>query len=384
MRPTIYLDNAASTPIAPSVFEAMVPYLVENFGNPSSIHAFGRRLRAALEQARKTIAERMGCSPGEIFFTSGGTEADNVPLRNGIAGLGVRRIITSPIEHHAVLHTAEYLRSRFPIDVVYLSVDEKGRIALDELEKTLSDGVPTLVSLMHVNNEVGVVYAPEEIGEICKRRGAWYHSDTVQSVGKYSFVLGKTPVDFIAASAHKFGGPKGIGFLYVRGGVNLPPLLTGGGQERNMRAGTENVAGAVGMARALEIAYQDRSAKNEYLSSLKQYFSEKLKLIVPSLEINGEIANDFAPHILNVAFPGEDTESLLLLRLDMEGVAASGGSACASGAVLPSHVLTAMGASVTRAANSVRFSFGPQNTFVELDAALAVIQNVFEKETRLV
>lgn len=375
--PTVYLDYAASTPLENIAFEAMRPYLCEFHGNPSSIHGPGRKLRTAVENARKSIADLLGCSPGEIIFTSGGTEANNMVLQKATCANHIQRIITSPLEHHAVLHTAENIAKQQNITLTLLKPDNVGRISLQELESLLADGVPTLVSLMHVNNEIGVINPMVEIGTICRQHGALFHSDTVQSIGHFPLNLANTPVDFIIGAAHKFGGPKGIGFLYVRGGLTIDSLVCGGGQERNRRAGTENVAGIVGMATALTYAQTQHNTNNSQLKNLKNYFWDALQNTFPNIMVNGVVdAQDFAPHILNVSFPGEDIESIILFRLDMEGIAASGGSACTSGSVNHSHVLHALGYSPARCANAVRFSLSHHTTQSEIDRTVQILKKI--------
>jgi cysteine desulfurase len=379
----VYFDNAASTPLSSQALEAMLPFLQEQYGNPSSIHRFGRKLRVAIEQARKTIAEIMGCAPAEITFTSGGTEADNLALCSLVYGSpAVRHIITSPIEHHAVLHTVRILAQRHNLKVTMLEISPRGDWSLAQLEDILKRNLdtpdnPAAVSLMHGNNEIGSMIDLQAVGELCAHYKCYFHSDTVQTVGHYPFNLSQTPVDFIAASAHKFYGPKGVGFLYHKNAKLVEPLICGGGQERNLRAGTENVAGIVGMAKALEITVAEQEQAKAHLEKLKNYFIEKLRALFPGILFNGnpEAENSLAS-TLNVAFPINDPESMLTFTLDIEKIACSGGSACASGAVNSSHVLKAMGCSPERMANSIRFSFGKQNTFAEVDYVLQVLAKV--------
>lgn len=371
----IYLDNAASTPLLPEVREAMLPYLTEHFGNPSSIHQHGRTLRSAIEAARNTLAQGIGCSPAEIIFTSGGTEADNMALKGAVMGLGVKHIITSPLEHHAVGHCVDQLAQYHGIRHSYLRPDTDGNLSLADLEKLLAASrewnEPTLVSLMHGNNEIGTLNDIQAIGELCHHYGAYFHSDTVQTVGHLPLNTQELKVDFLAASAHKLHGPCGIGFLYVRGSAAVPSLICGGAQERGQRAGTENVAAIVGFQTAFQLAITHLEANLAHLRDLKAYAIQRLSAAITGIAFNGVTDLDNSlPTVLNVAFPSEDTESLLLFNLDLQGISASGGSACTSGASNPSHVLTALGHSPARIANSVRLSFGTQNTRTDIDALL--------------
>jgi cysteine desulfurase len=373
----IYFDNAASTPLDPRVLEAMMPYLSEHFGNPSSVHGYGRKLKAAIEEARATVAHLLNCSTSEIVFTSGGTEADNQVLRQAVIGHGIRRVISTAIEHHAVCHTLEEIHRRDGVEHSLLAVDATGNIDLGELEALLKQPTPTLVSLMHANNELGTLNPVAEIAALCSAHGALFHSDTTQTVGHLPIDLQAWPVHFIVASAHKFYGPKGVGFLFRREGTQLPSLLAGGGQERNQRAGTENVAFIVGLAKALELCVAEQAAHLAHLRGLKDYAMQRMLTELVGVSFNGETgAETSVPWVLNVAFPGEDTESLVLFNLDIMGIAASGGSACTSGSVNPSHVLSALGHSTTRIANSIRFSFGVQNTREEIDRLVSVLKQV--------
>jgi cysteine desulfurase len=373
---SIYLDNAASTPLDPTVFESMIPYLRDVQGNPSSVHAHGRKLRAAIEAARKEIAGLIGAAPAEIFFTSGGTEADNMAIKGAVHGLGVRHIITSRIEHHAVTHPVEALEASGH-KVTWLPVDATGHPDLVALDAALRAEPHALVSLMHANNELGTLLRIEEVAAICKQHGALFHSDTVQTMAHVHYDVSRMPIHFLSASAHKFYGPKGIGFCYVRSGTKIPALIEGGSQERNMRAGTENVACIVGMATALRRCYEAHDAYHAHLSALRARMEAGLRAMMPGLTLNGPQSPDQSiPTVLNVAFPGTETESMLLFNLDIQGISASGGSACTSGSVKGSHVLAGIGCDAARSANSVRFSFGVQNTVEEIDAALARIGNL--------
>jgi len=364
----VYFDNAASTPMDAEVFEKMLPFLKEQHGNPSSVHYHGRNLRNAVEQARKQIATELNCSVSEIIFTSGGTEADNYAIKSSVEGLGIEHIISSPIEHHAVTHTVELVSHKHNIPVSWLKPNEKGQFSLEELEDLLKKNPKSLVSLMHANNEIGTIADIEAVGKLCRQYGAIFHSDTVQTVGTLPIDLQQIPVDFITGAAHKFYGPKGIGFLFRREGLNVPSLICGGTQERNQRAGTENVAGIVGMAAALEKCIKIRNEKITHLQNLKDSFISRVQNLVPGTTINGiSEKGGSLPSVANIAFPGKDLESMLLMNLDIHQISASGGSACTSGANSVSHVLSGIGCAPVRCANSVRFSFGMQNTMEEVD-----------------
>jgi cysteine desulfurase len=371
----IYLDNAASTPMDPEVFQQMVDVLSSFHGNPSSVHFHGRQLRALVEKARKEIAELIGASPSEVFFTSGGTEADNLAIKGAVETQGIGQVITTRIEHHAVTHTVEELEAK-GIQVVWLPVDSQGFPDLAVLESALQSGPKALVSLMHANNELGTMIDLNRVGEICAKYGACLHSDTVQTMAHVHYKLSDMPVHFVTASAHKFYGPTGIGFLYIKSGVRIPPQICGGSQERNMRAGTENVAGIVAMATALRKCYGNFEQKTARLWALKTRMRHALETMIPGVQFNGAIEpGESIPTVLNVAFPcaEEADESMILFNLDISGISASGGSACTSGSVKGSHVLAGIGCSPARAANSVRFSFGIQNTEAEIDEAIAKI-----------
>lgn len=373
----IYLDNAATTPIAPEVTEAMLPYLKEEFGNPSSIHQLGNRTRVAIEQARKKVAELLNAHPSEIFFTSGGTEADNTAIVQSVLDLGVKEIISTPIEHHAVEHTIQALEKRGWIKAKWLSVNQYGQIDLDELEYLLKNQTgKTLVSIMHANNEIGTLNPLKRIGELCKKYDAYFHSDTVQTVGHFKIDLQNTPVDFIAASAHKFHGPKGVGFIYINRNLKIKPFINGGAQERNMRGGTENVAGIVGLAKALELAYQHLDDDMAYISKLKNYMIEQLSKHIPDMQFNG-LTNEKALYtVLNCSFPPHPQGMMFLYKLDIAGICASAGSACSSGSNVGSHVLKAIGASSDR--HAVRFSFSKYNTKDEIDEVVKVMKEIYE------
>jgi len=375
----VYLDNAASTPLDPEVLSAMLPYLTEFQGNPSSVHAHGRQLRSAIETARKEIAALFGASPAEIIFTSGGTEADNLAIKSAIKAFHITHAISTRIEHHAVTHTLEALESAGEVKVSWLDVDSTGQINLDALENLLSQNPKSFVSLMHANNEIGTLLPISEVSLLCQKYSALFHSDTVQSMGHYFFDLKKYPIHFLTAAAHKFNGPKGVGFLYMREGTIIPPQISGGSQERNLRAGTENVAGIVGMAYALKKCFANLEEKTKHLSDLKEYFKNRLLESFPGISFNGEINPDKSlPTVLNVAFPSSGEDLMLLFHLDIANISASGGSACTSGSLHTSHVLAHIGCDPHRASNSVRFSFGIQNKKEELDYVIEQLKSVLK------
>lgn len=372
----IYLDNAASAPMDKEVLTAMLPYFCDTIGNPSSIHLHGRVLRTAIEQSRKTIASLLGAVPAEIFFTGGGTEADNAIIYGVVEKYQITHIVSTTIEHHAVTHTIEDLVKKGKVSATWLSVDSKGNIDLAELAAVLEKSPRTLVSLMHANNEIGTMIDLVAVGEVCKKYDALFHSDTVQTMGHFSFDLYNTNVHYITGAAHKFYGPKGTGFMYVKSGFTIPALIRGGSQERNMRAGTENVAGIVGMAYALEKCYKTLAEKTEKLWALKNYMREQLALHIPTVHFNGEISPEKSiPTVLNVAFDCGEEDAMLIFYLDIKGISASGGSACTSGSDIGSHVLAALGLPPTLGRNAVRFSFGVQNTQAEIDV---VVENLKE------
>lgn len=365
----IYFDNAATTAIDPVVIEEMIQVLQGSYGNPSSIHAHGREVRTLIERARKTIANLLHVSPAEIFFTSGGTEADNMAIRKGISDYGITHAISSPIEHHAVLHCLQHLEKEGKIKLTLLDVDEKGNVDLNQLEEVLKDSPKTFVSLMHANNEIGTLLDIERVSAICRQFDALFHCDTVQTMGHYAHDLSKIHIDFITCAAHKVHGPKGVGFLYINHNVTIEPLLYGGAQERNMRGGTENVYGIIGLAKALEIAYAQMDEHRAHIQGLKSYMKEQLDKHVPGCHYNGETDADKSLYtVLNVCFPENDLGDMLLFNLDIEGVSASGGSACSSGSSIGSHVLNAIRASTSR--SSIRFSFSKYNTKEEIDTVV--------------
>ncbi len=374
----VYLDNAATTPIAPEVVEAMIPVLKENFGNPSSSHSFGRKAKALLEVSRRSIAKHLNCQPSELIFTSGGTEADNMALNSCVNEMGVTHIITSRLEHHAIGHTAEAIERSKKARISFVKVDEKGKVDLADLERLLQTEDKTLVSLMHANNEIATLLPLDKVSQLCRKYGALFHSDTVQTMGHYPFDLKQLDIDFITCAAHKFHGPKGIGFLYVNSSRKAGSLIYGGAQERGYRGGTENVYGIVGLAKAMDLAYEDVEGHREHVQSLKSYMITELKSYFGDIEFHGDIDPDTSLYtVLNVCFPRTDKAGMLLFTLDLKGVAVSGGSACSSGAAKGSHVLEAINADMTRP--NARFSFSRYTMKEEIDFALEQVKSVFEK-----
>ena len=362
----VYLDNASTTALRPEVIQEMIKVMKEDFGNPSSTHSFGRNGKTILELSRKSIAKHLNCAAQEIIFTSGGTEADNWILRSAVEDLNVERIITSKIEHHAVLYTVLALQSDYNIQVDYVKINKDGSIDLTHLSNLLSEEKKTIVSLMHVNNETGTILDMERVGVICKQYNALFHSDTVQSVGKAEIDLQKIAVDFIVASAHKFHGPKGVGFAFVRKNSGLQPLLFGGEQEKGLRAGTEAVHQIAGMAKALALSYENLDVERTYISDLKEYLIKQLEIHFPDFRINGK-KDDFY-NIINIILPfSSDKTSMLLFSLDMKGIAVSRGSACQSGSIKPSHVLKEMLSETELKLPNLRISFSHYNTKEDID-----------------
>ncbi|MCK5814982.1 MAG: cysteine desulfurase [Flavobacteriaceae bacterium] len=373
----IYLDNAATSAIDVSVIDVITKSMQTNYGNPSSMHQFGRTAKSAVEKCRKTIAKLFNATASEIVFTSGGSEADNMILRNAVWNLNVKRIITSKIEHHAVLHTIDDLKNENDVEVYYVDVDKKGVIDLNHLELLLQQSdKKTLVSLMFVNNEIGTILDVKKVAQLCKGNNALFHSDAVQAFGHYKVDLQEYTIDFAVASAHKFHGPKGVGFAYFRKGFGVKPILTGGIQERGARAGTENVHGIVGMTKALELAYSNLELDSSYISELKFYFIEQLLKHISDVEFNGDPQNKALSNdtILNVRFPVES--AMLLFTLDLKGIAVSGGSACQSGSLGGSHVLNTILSKEEAQKTSIRFSFSKYNTKEEIDAVIEVLKSV--------
>ncbi|MBK8044999.1 MAG: cysteine desulfurase [Haliscomenobacter sp.] len=371
----IYFDNAATTPLDPEVMEIMVRAYQELHGNPSSIHEEGRRARAAIEQARKEIAVSLNSSIGEIFFTSGGTEANNMALKCAVRDLGVQRIISARTEHHCVLHSLDALRRDQGTETVFVRQTQDGRLELEHLESLLASGGPkTLVSLMHANNEVGTLANLQEIGTLCRRFGAYFHTDTVQTLGYYPINLKELPIDFLAGSAHKFHGPKGVGFIYINQQNALRPFLDGGSQERNMRGGTENIAGILGMAAALLKAYGEIDSRRAKIREVRDYLAQRLEEAIPDIEWNGDPFGQGHYKLLSVGFPPGPKTELLLLNLDIAGIAVSGGSACSSGADAGSHVMDALKKDSPR--KTIRFSFSHHNTLQEVDYLMEQLKKI--------
>jgi len=374
----VFLDNAATTPIDPQVFEAMLPILKDGFGNPSSTHSFGRKIKALIERARKNIAKHLNCSPGEIFFTSGGTEADNMAIQCAVKDLGVKHIITSAIEHHAVGHTVERLKADGLVTLSYVHLDENGHVDLEHLEQLLSVNPKSLVSLMHANNEIGNLLPLEQVSDICEQYGAIFHSDTVQTMAHYKFdlkVLDK--VHFLTCSAHKFHGPKGIGFLYVNNRVQINPIIHGGAQERNMRGGTENVYGIVGLSKAMDVAFEGLEEHQIHVSNLKEHMIMRLNNSIQGVQYNADSANSSRSlyTVLSVSLPPTEIASMLLFNMDIMGIACSGGSACTSGANTGSHVLAGIEAPMDRP--TIRFSFSRFTTKEEIDYAVDSLLSLY-------
>ncbi|MCZ2101391.1 MAG: cysteine desulfurase [Chitinophagales bacterium] len=371
----IYFDNASTTPMHPEVLSNMYDVLAQDFGNPSSIHWHGRKAKSLIEQSRKSVAKALNASIGEIFFTSCATEATNMILKMAVEDLGVRRIISSPTEHHCVLHTLDYLKSKNLCDIVYLQVDQEGHIQEEALINLLeNDDTKTLVSLMHGNNEIGTMHDITRIGQICHEHGALYHCDAVQTIGKYAIDVQKSNINFLTGSGHKFHGPKGIGFVFISNDNIISPYILGGAQERNMRAGTENIAGITGIAKALELATSDMDKNHQYVTSLRERFKSLLNQHIHDVRYNGDQNNSFMAHVLNVSFPPSLHADLLVMNLDIEGISTSSGSACSSGIEEDSHVLQAIGHPTERKA--IRFSFSPNNTLEEVAYTIEVLKRL--------
>ena len=372
----VYLDNAATTPIAKEVIKEIEPYLHTYFGNPSSTHSFGRKTKNAIEINRRKIANFINADTNEIVFTSGGTEADNMAMRCAVLDLGVKRIITSKIEHHAVGHTAECLKKSHHTEIIYLTTDEFGNPSIDELKEYLKKDVKTLVSLMHANNEIGTLLPIEEVSSIChEHQHVYFHSDTVQTMGHYKFDVKKLKIDFLVCSAHKFHGPKGIGFLYVNKNLHLNPIITGGSQERSHRGGTENLYGIIGLGKAMELAFTDLEDHQKHVQNLKTHLIEQLIKIDSRIKFNGELNIQKSLYtVLSVRFPKDICNSMLLFSLDIYGIATSGGSACSSGSTKGSHVLAELPDQDDY--QSVRFSFSRYNTKKEVEFTLDKISSI--------
>lgn len=373
----VYFDHSATTPTDPLVIEAMLPFLNEKFGNPSSIHSFGREAKVALEDARETVADFCHVSAAEIYFTSSGTESDNMAIK-GIAyelrNKG-KHIITSKIEHHAVLHTVEFLK-KDGFEITYIAPDQYGIIHPEAVAEALRKDT-ILISIMHANNEVGTINSIEKIGDIARTNGVLFHTDAVQTFGKISIDLSKLSVDLLTASGHKIYGPKGVGLLYARKGVRLVQLVHGGGHERNRRAGTENLPGIIGLAKAVELRKVRMKQENEYIGKLRDKFYTQVNEAIPRVFLNGHPQKRLASH-LNLSFQGVEGEALLL-SLDLKGVAASSGSACTSGSIDPSHVLSAMGIKPELAQSSIRFTLGKDNTEADVDYTAEILPEIVHR-----
>ena len=375
----VYLDNAATTPIAEEVIEEIKPYLHTYFGNPSSTHSFGRKTKNAIEINRKKIANFIRAENNEIIFTSGGTEADNMAIRCAVTDLNVQRIITSKIEHHAVGHTVESLKESHNIEIIYLETDKYGNPSIKQLKKLLQETTKTLVSLMHANNEIGTLLPIEEVASLCSNYNhVFFHSDTVQTMGHYYFDVKKLKIDFLVCSAHKFHGPKGIGFLYVNKNLHLNPIITGGSQERSHRGGTENLYGIIGLGKAMELAYSDLVEHQKQIGKIKYYLKEELLKIDSRIKFNGETDKEKSLYtVLSVRFPKDICNSMLLFSLDIHGIASSGGSACSSGSNKGSHVLAELPDQENY--QSVRFSFSRYNSIEEINYTLDKIRSIISK-----
>ncbi|MFZ1799360.1 MAG: cysteine desulfurase family protein [Chitinophagaceae bacterium] len=371
----IYFDNAATTSLDPAVLDSMMPYLTKHFGNPSSIYSYGRETRMAVEMARKQTAKILNTSPGSIFFTSGGTESINTILKAAVRDLGCTHIISSPIEHHATMHTLEFMAENWNANVEYVKLLPNGHLDLDDLENLLKNSKEkTLVALMHANNEIGNMLDLHEVGNLCKKYNALFFSDTVQTVGHFPFDLKNTPVDFITAAGHKFHGPKGVGMMYINENLKIKPLISGGAQERAMRAGTENIYGIVGFAAALDLATKNYEHDKAYISGIRDYMMEQLKKIFDHISFNGDPAGRSLYTVLNVNFPRTAKTEMILMNLDMQHICASGGSACSSGAEAGSHVIHALNPDPEKVA--VRFSFCKHNSREEVDAVINVLKDI--------
>ncbi len=372
-----YLDNAATTPLDKEVLDEMLPFMTEFFGNPSSTHQMGRKSKAAIEKSRRIIAKNLNCLPSEIFFLSGGTEADNLALISSVVDQKGKRIILSPIEHPAVLLTAEKLQKEKNVQLDYVKLLPEGKVDLSHLEELLQKPVKTLVSLMHGNNEIGTLLPLKKVSELCQKYEAIFHSDTVQTMAHYSFDLQKINVHFITGSAHKFHGPKGIGFLYVNKNHNVSPIIVGGGQERKLRGGTENLYGIVGLGKAFDLAFSHQKEHEKHIRKLKNYMVSQLKSKFKNLRFNGNSdSEDNLYTVLSVNFPEHPNASMLTFLLDMDNIACSAGSACSSGAVSASHVLTALENFDPNRA-TIRFSFSRKTTRAEIDRAVGVLEKIF-------
>ncbi len=372
----VYFDNAATTPISKKVLDKMIPYMEDGFGNPSSIHKRGREIKSVIEKSRSKVADILSCEPGEIFFTSGGTEADNMFIINTVLEKKIDTVITSKVEHHAVLHCCDYLNKTQNINIKYVSINDNGEVDLDDLEKITSNNNNSLVSLMHGNNEIGNINDLKTISKICEKNNVIFHSDTVQTVGHYAIDLNKINIQGIVGSAHKFHGPKGIGFLYLNNKHKISPFIHGGAQERNMRGGTENVYGIVGLSEALTLAYENIATHKEKIIALKSHMIESLKQKVKGVKFNGlssDLDNSLYT-VLNASIPNVDDQQMFLFNLDINNIAASAGSACSSGSDSGSHVLKEI--KTEEGFVNVRFSFSKYNSIEEVDYVINKIVEI--------
>ena len=371
----IYLDNAATTSLDQEVLLAMMPYLTTNFGNPSSIYSYGRESRMGIESARKSVAKILGAHPSEIFFTSGGTESSNTAITAAVRDLGCKHIISSVIEHHATTHTVEFLHNNNEAALSYVNILPNGHIDLTHLELLLQESKENcLVSLMHANNEIGNMIDLHAVGALCNKYGAIFHSDTVQTVGHFPFDLKNTPVHFITGSGHKFHGPKGIGLLYINQNIKIKPFINGGSQERNMRAGTENLYGIVGFAKALELATANFETEHNYILALKKYMIDCITATIPQSSFNGDTLGNSLYAVLSVNLPKTEKSEMILFNLDINHICASGGSACTSGADQGSHVIRAINNNANQV--TVRFSFSKHNTKEEIDTVVEKLKEL--------
>lgn len=371
----IYFDNASTTPLEPRVYDVMTAAMREQFGNPSSIHFHGRHARSLVEEARKKIANILKASIGEVFFSSTATEANNMIIKNCVDFLDVKRIISSPTEHHCILHSLDFVRDHRNVEIIYLNIDKNGNPDLTQLRKLISESkVKTLVTLMHGNNEIGTILDLKEVSAICKESGTLLHCDTVQTMGKYSIDVNDTPLSFLSGASHKFHGPKGVGFFYMNGDNVIPPFIHGGAQERNMRAGTENLHGIIGMAKALEIANTERETVISLISELRTHFKSRLTNELHDIHFNGNQDDRYLHHVLSVSFPPTDKADMLMFNLDISGISASSGSACSSGIETDSHVLMAIDHPLER--KTVRFSFSKFNTIEEVNTVVEKLKTM--------
>ena len=372
----VYFDNAATTPIEKKVLDKMLPFMEHGYGNPSSIHKRGREIKSAIEKSRTMVADILCCEPGEIFFTSGGTEADNMFLINTVHEKNIDTIITSKIEHHAVLHCCDFLNKSYNTNIKYVKTDEKGKVDLEDLENLIKKNKNSIVSLMHGNNEIGNINNLKQLSKVCEQHRVIFHSDTVQTIGHYPINLNEIEIHGIVGSAHKFHGPKGIGFLYLNNKHKISPFIHGGAQERNMRGGTENVYGIVGLSEALSLASEEMENHKTKILSLKKHMISSLKNKIKGVRFNGlsESTDDSLYTVLNVSIPEIEDQQMFLFNLDINNIAASAGSACTSGSDSGSHVLNEIRTEKSHV--NVRFSFSKYNTIEEADYVVEKIMEI--------